>query len=135
MKKLYSNVDSSIQIATIMRREEIYASRHDLSPASECLQVAAKKVGTEARFPSHKHNKCERHTTKTQEAWVVLQGKIKAYFFDIDNSKHSELELCAGDCAVVFEGGHGFDVIDDNTLIYEFKNGPYFGRDIDKSFI
>tara|TARA_R100000152_G_C6631761_1_gene79130 strand:- start:172 stop:579 length:408 start_codon:yes stop_codon:yes gene_type:complete len=133
--RLFSKIDKKCQLATVIRRSEIIDHRHDLSPETECLQAAAKSVSKGTRFPSHKHNKCERHTTKTQEAWVVLEGKIKAYFYDIDDKLHSEIDLSAGDCAIVFSGGHGFDVLMDNTIIYEFKNGPYFGRDADKSFI
>ena len=41
----------------------------------------------------------------------------------------------AGDCVVVFKAGHEFTVLEDNTIIYEFKNGPYYGVEADKTFI
>ena len=46
-----------------------------------------------------------------------------------------DTELGAGDCVVVFKAGHGFEVLEDNTILYEFKNGPYFGVEIDKTYI
>ena len=126
---------SNVQIASIIRRDEITDHRHNLSEESECMQVAAKKVQSGTHFPAHRHNRCDRNTTETQEAWVVLQGKINAKFYDIDDTKILETELAPGDCAVVFQGGHGFSVLEDDTIIYEFKNGPYFGRDSDKKLL
>ena len=36
---------------------------------------------------------------------------------------------------MVFSAGHGFEVIEDNTILYEVKNGPYYGQIKDKTFI
>lgn len=135
MKKIFSNIDSNVQIVTLIRKDEVTSHRHNLSDEKECLQVAAKRVHSDSKFPAHHHNICDRATTKTQEAWVVVQGRIKAVFYDIDDSKILETELSSGDCAVVFNGGHGFEVVDNDTIIYEFKNGPYYGVDVDKEYI
>ena len=43
--------------------------------------------------------------------------------------------LNEGDCAVVFHAGHGFSVLEEGTILYEVKNGPYYGQLKDKSFI
>ena len=34
---------------------------------------------------AHKHLVQKRETSLTQEAWVVLKGKIKGKFFDLDD--------------------------------------------------
>jgi len=40
-----------------------------------------------------------------------------------------------GDCLVLFRGGHSLEVLDKNTIMYEFKTGPYFGFEKDKETI
>jgi hypothetical protein len=42
------------------------------------------------------------------------------------------VELLSGSCMIFFSGGHALKVLEDNTLFYEFKNGPYYGHDTDK---
>ena len=53
----------------------------------------------------------------------------------IDDKIILRTEMSAGDCVVVFKAGHSFEVLEDNTIIYEFKNGPYYGVKADKTFI
>jgi hypothetical protein len=43
--------------------------------------------------------------------------------------------LASGDCLVLFKGGHSLKVIDDKTVMFEFKNGPYLGINSDKTNI
>ena len=32
-------------------------------------------------------------------------------------------------------GGHTFEILEDDTIICEQKNGPYYGQELDKKFI
>ena len=43
--------------------------------------------------------------------------------------------MSSGDCIVSMSAGHSFEVLEDDTLLYEFKNGPYYGTEKDKEFI
>jgi len=135
MKRYYSNIDKNCLLFVINKKEEITKNRNDLSPDEEYLQCATKLLSAGDSFKPHRHNTLERKTDKTQEAWVFLSGKVKAKFYDIDDSLFLETELCGGDCAVVFNAGHGFEVIDDDTILYEFKTGPYYGMTADKTHI
>tara|TARA_R110000822_G_scaffold45810_4_gene122315 strand:+ start:140 stop:562 length:423 start_codon:yes stop_codon:yes gene_type:complete len=135
VKQIYSKVDKNCLLLTLNRRENISSSRVDLSPEDEYLQCAAKSLAKGTRFKPHKHNELVRTTDRTQEAWVFLSGRVRAKFYDLDDSLIIDTELVAGDCAVVFRAGHGFEVLEDDTIIYEFKTGPYFGQEADKSFI
>ena len=80
----------------------------------------------------HKHINKVRNTNETQEAWIVLRGKIEGEFFDLDDKSIFKCELSFGDCIVVYRGGQRLKVLEDNTIFYEFKNGPYFGAHEDK---
>jgi hypothetical protein len=37
-----------------------------------------------------------------------------------------------GDVLALFNGGHGYEVLEDNTRVLEVKNGPYLGPEVDR---
>ena len=45
--------------------------------------------------------------------------------YDIDKIKISEKTLNKGDMSILFCGGHSFECLRKETIIYEIKNGPY----------
>ena len=135
MEKIYSKVKTDCLLLTLNRKEHINTNRTDLSPEEEYLQCATKTLTKGMKFKPHRHNELIRTTDITQEAWVFLSGRVRAKFYDLDDSLILDTELGAGDCAIVFRAGHGFEVLEDDTIIYEFKTGPYFGQEADKSFI
>jgi len=135
MKKVHSKINPDLLLAIISKKADIEKERNNLCPDEEYLQVSSKKLFKGTSFPPHKHNECHRISTITQEAWIFLSGKVNVKIWDIDDSIIYETELGAGDCAVAFRGGHSFDVLEDNTVLYEVKTGPYFGSAEDKTFI
>jgi len=134
MEQILSNIDNQ-PLLTVVRYSSITENRIDLSDENEILQGAVKKLEKGQQFKHHKHNPIERLTHTTQEGWVFLNGKVKCLFYDIDDTLILETVLGHGDCVIVFRGGHGFDVIDEGVIVYEFKNGPYFGVELDKTYI
>jgi hypothetical protein len=132
---VHSRIDPSVLLFVINRRENISEDRQDLSPGEEYLQCATKQLTKGTTFAPHRHNELVRETNITQEAWVFLQGKVAARFWDIDDKLIYETELGAGDAAIVFRGGHSFEVLEDETILYEFKTGPYYGVEKDKTYI
>ena len=135
MERIYSSTDPECLLLAIKRLNEVTEKRQDLSPPAEYLQCAVKKLSEGQNFVAHKHDELYRETHITQEAWVVVRGTIQARFYDLDNSLVLETLLTSGDCAIVFRAGHGFTVIEENTLLYEFKTGPYYGPEKDKTYI
>ena len=135
MKKHYSNLKNNKILYSIIKIDEVGEKRQDLSPETEYLQVACKKLNKTDTFKPHKHLNLERKTLTTHESWVILNGSVKAQLFDLDDSLYSEEVLSSGDCLVCFAAGHSFEVLEDNTILYEFKNGPYYGVEKDKKFI
>ena len=135
MEQVYSKVKEDCLLLSLVRSSDVTENRIDLSPEEEYLQVAVKKLTKGTSFKPHKHKELKRNTDLTQEAWVFLSGRVRAKFYDLDDSLILDTELGAGDCAIVFKAGHGFEVLEDDTIIYEFKTGPYFGQEADKTFI
>jgi len=135
MKKIYSKIDPTKLILSELRFHEISEYRTDLSPDEEFLQVSGRKLKLGTIVPAHKHLQIDRTTNITQEAWIILNGKVKGIFYDLDNSILYESILTDGDCIVLYRGGHSLEVVEEDTIFYEFKTGPYFGIDIDKEKI
>jgi hypothetical protein len=88
-------------------------------------------------FPAHKHIKKERHYQEqiAQESWIVIKGKVKAILYDLDDTIISEEILYPGDASFTLEGGHTYEILEDDTVVYEYKTGPYEGQEFDKVFL
>ena len=55
--------------------------------------------------------------------------------YDIDDKLLDEQILFPGDCSMTFEGGHTYTMLEDETIVYEYKTGPYEGQKLDKEFL
>jgi hypothetical protein len=128
----YSKVKKDKLLHIVNRKKEIVEKRNDISPDEEYLQVSCFSLPEGKTFQAHKHVPVERTTHITQESWIVIQGKIKAFLYDTDDSLLKEIILEPGDCSITFHGGHNYLSLEDNTLVYEYKTGPYFGKIVDK---
>ena len=135
MEYIYSKIDPSKLLHIINTKQNIVSKRCDLSPEGEFLQVSCFQLSEGKTFKPHYHLPLERKTLITQESWVVIQGKIKAILYDIDQNIIAERELNPGDCSITFYGGHNYLSLEKDTLVYEYKTGPYLGQENDKKFI
>ena len=135
MERIYSKVNKDKLVLALMRFDEISEYRTDLSPDEEYLQISGRKLEKGLKVKAHKHTPIERKTYITQEAWVVFDGCIRGIFYDLDDSVLYETEIGKGDVIVLFRGGHSLEVLDEDTIFYEFKTGPYFGVEADKESI
>jgi len=109
----------------------LYTDRVDASDHTEILQVSTICMSQGRVVPPHRHVSIERTTLGTQEAWIVVSGQLQVQVFDTDDTFVEQLTLTAGQCMTLFRGGHTFTVLTDNTVIFEIKNGPYYGQQTD----
>lgn len=105
--------------------------RTDAAGDSEILQISLLKLPQGKTIAPHRHLPLERHTVGTNEAWILISGTLTAKIFDVDNSPVETVDLKAGDCMVLYRGGHTFTVVSDDAILYEVKNGPYYGSAAD----
>ncbi len=79
---------------------------------------------------SHIHLKKRRIINYCTEVLLIEKGKVRIKFFD--NKKYDIMKdkiLNKGDIIILFQGGHGFKVLE-KTQIIEVKQGPYVeGKD------
>lgn len=135
MRNLYSRVDPNVLLHIINRLSDITEKRCDLTPDTEFLQASCFVLNNGKTFRPHKHIDNHRQTTITQESWIVIKGKIKAILYDLDDTILEEVELNAGDCSITLKGGHNYLCLEDDSVVYEYKTGPYLGVEKDKVFI
>ena len=135
MKKIYSKVEPDKLLHIVYRLNEI-TERTNIAPESEFLQLASLKMKKNTTFKPHKHiYKQGEKQIIAQESWVVIKGKVKVIMYDLDDTIIINSILNPGDCSMTFRGGHNYVALDDDTLVYEYKTGPYEGQKLDKEFI
>lgn len=131
--KIYSKTYPKVLLASIVSAAN--AGRVDAADADEILQVSQLNLVQGKTILPHKHLLQVRTTHGTSEAWVVIAGTLTAQIFDLDNSLVTNTDLGPGDCMVLYRGGHNFTVTSPDAVVYEIKNGPYYGPAADSEKI
>ena len=134
--KIYSRIDSDKLLHIIQRFYEI-EGRTDVVPASEFLQLATLRMEKGKTFRPHQHiwKPAPREQVIAQESWVIFKGSVKCHLYDTDGELLKEVVIRQGDCSMTFEGGHTYTILEDDTVVYEYKTGPYEGQVNDKVFL
>ena len=136
MKKYYSKIEPTVLLHMVNFFKDI-KKRTDLCPEEEFIQCATLQMEKDKTFRPHKHiiktRKFENHIA--QESWVIIRGKVEVCFYDLDDSVLEKIVLSEGDASFTFRGGHNYRILEENTVVYEYKTGPYEGQEFDKEFI
>ena len=83
----------------------------------------------------HCHNEFERTAMRTYEAVYVVKGSIEARLFDLDLVPVETMTVAQGEMLILLESAHGYSILEKDTTVLEFKNGPFMGVDKDKTKI
>lgn len=136
MQNIYSKVDTTKLLHVVVRKEEMTKGRSDIIPADNFIQCSMLNLDNGHTFRPHKHIWKERTCNViAQESWVVIQGSVRCTFYDIDDTVIEEVVLTSGDSSFTLEGGHNYLILENDTLVYEYKTGPYEGQENDKRFL
>ena len=143
MKKIYSKIKPDKLLHLVHKLSEIESlptkdglARTNVAPDDKFLQLATLRMHEGRTFKAHKHiyKPGEMHVI-AQESWIVIKGSVKAVLYDLDDIVLETVDLKAGDCSMTFEGGHNYIIQEDDTIVYEYKTGPYKGVEMDKVFL
>jgi cupin fold WbuC family metalloprotein len=136
MEKIYSRIKKQ-KLLHIVYRLEDFEGRQDIIPENNFIQCATLKMNEGKTFPPHKHIKKNRSYKEkiAQESWVVIRGSVKCSFYDLNDKLIASPILNAGDASFTLEGGHTYEILEDDTIVYEYKTGPYEGQKNDKVFL
>ena len=136
MKKYYSKIDKNLLLHLVFKLNDHTSNRQPISPADEFLQLQFVKHDKGMVTKPHNHLwKTAPAKTITQESWVVIQGQVKFYMYDVDDILLDTTILNPGDVSMTFRGAHAYEMLQDNTIVYEYKTGPYQGQIKDKEWI
>jgi hypothetical protein len=136
MEKVYSIIDPDKLLHIIVRKKDLIPGRVEVVPEDQFIQCALLNMEGGKTFKPHKHIWKERtRNIIAQESWIVIQGRVKCILYDIDDQILYTPTLFPGDASFTLEGGHTYEILEDDTLVYEYKTGPYEGQALDKTFI
>jgi cupin fold WbuC family metalloprotein len=136
MKKIYSRADPDKLLHLVHRMSEI-AGRTEVAPEDQFLQLATLRMEKGQTFRPHQHiwKPSPRAECIAQESWVVIQGRVRVFFYDTNGELLVTEDIGPGDCSMTFEGGHTYEILEEDTVVYEYKTGPYQGLALDKVFL
>ena len=136
MEHIYSKVEPGKILHTIVRKEDLTPGRREVVSEKHFIQCAILNMEQGKTFKPHRHIWKERaRNIIAQESWIVIQGSVKCIFFDLDDTIIATPILYPGDASFTLEGGHTYEILENNTLVYEYKTGPYEGQALDKTFL
>lgn len=119
--------DGDELIAIIMRGSLRTAGVSFYSPNHFSQQLGFIHHGAGHRIVPHVHNPVPREVMYTQETLFVREGRLRVDLFSDSREYLTSRVLSGGDAILLSTGGHGFEILDESSLI-EVKQGPYAGE-------
>jgi hypothetical protein len=99
----------------------------------EFLQVGTWRYDNGQQLRAHVHNIVPREIDRTNEVVIVLQGSMAARIFDEERHLVETVTVRHGEFLILMNGGHDYTILENDTRILEIKNGPFLGKEIDKT--
>ena len=99
-----------------------------LTPNNLNFQVGFVVYPAGGEVKRHVHKKIERNITGTAELIMIKAGSCEIDIYNDDRELVATRSLSFGDIVLTVNGGHGFRMQEDTTLV-EVKQGPYSGVD------
>ena len=135
IESFHDSLNKELLLHQLIKLSDIQNKRLNISPPEESLQVSFLPLKKGQTFKAHKHIEFMRKMPLAQESWVVIQGKVKVYYYDLQNNEIATRILSKGDASITYRGGHNYLTLEDETVVYEYKTGPYLGQQYDKVFL
>jgi cupin fold WbuC family metalloprotein len=137
MEKFYSKIKPDTLLHLIHRVGDFTKGRFNVIDDDQFIQCAVLNLDEAATFKPHKHltRRVVRDSYIAQESWVVVKGSVMCVLYDLDDTIIAAPTLNAGDASFTLLGGHTYVILEDDTMVYEMKTGPYEGQEKDKMFI
>lgn len=127
--------DKDILLTIVLRDGDYLSGTNFYSNPQDYIQAGTWNHPKGHKIQAHSHCAFDRVVGKTQEAVFLKKGKMKSNIYDLQEKKLAEITLNPGDIAIYLNGGHDFEMLEDNTQVFELKNGPYLGKKEDKKMI
>lgn len=129
--KIYKHKGKILSI--VYRDDDWVEGLNFITPNEMFVQVGSWWYPKGKKLDSHIHNEFERKAMRTQEMTYVKKGSMRVLLYDDNQNYLEDYILNTGDLAVFAYGGHGFEILKDDTQIIEAKNGPFIDVNTDKT--
>ena len=101
------------------------------SEPEQTLQLGSfvRKQGFKVKAHKHINLRTPATVYSTQEVLIVIRGRIQVAVYDCDDSLVWVGNIGEGEAVHLIDGGHAVEVLENGTVFYEVKQGPYMGAD------
>lgn len=124
--------DGDTALAVIHKKNEWKEGLDFITENESFIQVGTWWYNKGKNLAMHSHKEYVREAKLTQEIVFVVEGSMIVNILNSKLELIESVELQQGDLAIMLEGAHGYQILDDNTKIVEAKNGPFISVDKDK---
>ena len=128
-------MDGDLVLAIVIRNADWEEGLNFVSSEGDYQQVGIWGYDKGKKLAPHIHLIEPREVLRTQEVIFVKEGRIRADIYTEKEEFLKSIELEKGDTIILLKGGHGYEILEDNTKVLEVKNGPYVGADKDRERI
>jgi len=133
-----------MKIKEISFENQLYAFVCSLNDVSKGLEFLSDdtdfiQLGTwnyEKNFSTvpHYHLEHDKPSNLTQEVVLVHKGSVKCRLFTKEGNYVDEVDINEGELIVQIYGVHEY-IMNEDSIVLEIKNGPYYGPDVDRKRI
>lgn len=114
--------------------EDIKPGLISFSNDNEFIQVVSWGHYEKGKYlQDHWHNEFSREAKRTYEVVYVVKGAISARIFDLNLIPVEIITVKQGEMLILLESAHGYTILEEDTTVFEIKNGPFMGVDKDKT--
>lgn len=133
MEEIEKIFDGGKIIAVVVRKDSSLRGVNFFTPQDFSQQLGLLVHEKGKKIAIHRHKKIKGEIFLTQEALVVLEGKVKIGLYNDKVRKIKTIVITEGDAILLANGAHGIEILEDSRII-EVKQGPYSGGD-DKEYL
>lgn len=126
---------NSMLLAIVVRGADWEEGLNFVSSNEDYQQVGIWGYNQGQQLPPHVHLAAPREVLHTQEVVFVREGRVRADIYSPEKEFVRAIELGKDDTIILLHGGHGYQILEDNTRVLEVKNGPYIGAEKDRERI
>jgi len=130
-----------VKIKEINFENQLYAFVCSLNDVDEGLEFLSNntdfiQLGTwnyKKNFSTvpHYHLEHDKASNLTQEVVLVHKGSVKCRLFTKEGNFVDEVDITEGELIVQIYGVHEY-IMNEDSIVLEIKNGPYYGPEVDR---
>lgn len=124
--------DGDTALAVIHKKNDWKEGLDFITENESFIQVGTWWYNKGKKLAMHSHKEYAREANLTQEIVFVVEGAMVANILNSQLDLIESVELYQGDLAIMLDGAHGYQILEDNTKIVEAKNGPFVSVEKDK---